>query len=111
MNTILGLLGTAASFVFNWVGMGKEEEQAQDIWQKQQKIRKEDIGRQDRYRNQELRIAQQQAQETKQEKARAWKFREEERDYSRSQAAMGQFIGVLGSNPQAKRQLQQIWGS
>ena len=110
VNTILGLLGTGASLVMNWLGLEEEKEQAADVWEKQQKIRKQDIARQERYRTQEMRLQQRQMQEAKQERERAWKFREEERDYNRSQASMNQFIGVLSQNPIAKRQLKQIWG-
>ena len=110
MNTILGLLGTGASLVMNWLGLEEEKTQAEDIWQKQQKIRRQDIARQDRYRAQEMRIQQRQMQEAKQERERAWTFREEERDYNRSQSSMNNFIGILSANPTAKRQLKQIWG-
>lgn len=110
MNTILGLLGAGASLISQWIGLEEEKNQAEDIWQKQQKIRRQDIARQDRYRTQEMRIQQRQMQEKKQESERAWKFAEEKRDYDRSRDSMNNFLGILSANPTAKRQLKQIWG-
>ena len=99
---ILSLLGTAGSLLFGWLGMEKEEEQAEDIFGKQMKIRGEDIAREEKWAKKKFRFEKQQA-------AKKWKWMEEGRNVERGTGMVNQFLGMLGSEPQLQQQLQQTW--
>ena len=110
MNTLLGLVSLAGSLIFNWVGMSKSEEQYKSSVRRQSELESRQAAQTLAQNIGQRRQRQEEVAAQEREQRRAWKFREEERDYNRSRDSMNNFIGILSANPTAKRQLKQIWG-
>lgn len=111
METFLGLLGTGANLLFQWMGLGKAEEQAAKTLKYQERMSREALRRSDIRFGKEYKLKKEVMAETKKERAKTWEWKEEERNYGRGQNMVNRFMGLLAADPVAKDRLMMTWNS
>jgi hypothetical protein len=111
METLLTLLGTAGSLVFQWLGLSKAEEQQAASLSAQSQWRTEDIEREEMRYGMEYGLRRREMKEAKEEREKTWKWKEEERDYIQNQNTVNRFLGLLDKDPASKDRLMMTWNS
>ncbi len=111
MGSFFDFLGNAGSLIFQWAGLSKQEEQAKKAFRYGERIRKEDIERSDKRYQTELGFRRREMRETKKEREKEWKWREEERDYMQGQNMVNRFTNLLASGPAGGDRLMMTWNS
>lgn len=107
----LTFLGTLGSLGFQWAGLSKQEKQAKRTERLGMRMRQEDIAREDKRYGMEYRIRRKEMKEAKEERAKEWEWREDERDYVQSQNVVNGFLGLLDRDPASKDRLMMTWNN
>ena len=106
MGTFLSLLGIAGSLLMTWLGMEKQEEA----------YGKESAKEEERYKTrlemtkEDRAISKKELAYQKKERAKEWKWKEEERNYDRGQSLISGFTSLLEKDPASKNNLLNVWG-
>jgi len=111
MDTFLNLLGTAGNLLFQWAGLSKSEEQQAKALQYQDRTSRRRERREDQRFATQSKFAEKQFKAAEKERARTWKWKEEEQSYTRGQNAVNRFMGLLAADPVAKDRLMMTWNS
>lgn len=105
------VVGTLASLAFQYYGMQQQEQQNRDIRQESRQMRGEDIARSERARRQELSFQKEKLRYEKGQAAKTWKWREEERDYSRAMDSVNRVTNFVDRGGEKSQRLFNMWSS
>lgn len=113
----LGPIGEIGGLVLDTIGLFMGKKAAEEAERQRQKELQEQIERQqlagfkeERRFSEQLGLKKRELREARKERERAWKWKEEERDYSRKNQFVSNFIGMLNADTQLKNRLINIWG-
>jgi len=102
-------IAAIGSLVLSAYGTYKQKQENERVTGLQMGMRSEDIARDEKWRNIEYGIAKKDRALQREENERAWKWKEEERDYMMAQNAIGSMTSFLDRNPTYKSNFINIW--
>jgi hypothetical protein len=105
------ILATGANLLFQWAGLDAAEKQAQraqDVVMAKERsaetLAREQIAQTAKATRERLHF-------DKREARRAWKWKEDEKNYIQGQNTVNRFLGLLDKDPASKDRLMMTWNS
>jgi hypothetical protein len=109
---IFGFLGDIASLILTGYGMYSQEEEAQRARRAYEEATKEEkrrFGVELGLRKTQIGLQREQIAFQERESRRAWRWKEEERDYSRVESFVNNFNNLIDDPRQGSRDLFDVW--
>ena len=104
---VLTTIGTIGSLLLSGIGLGLDVTAGRQASKVAGRLRREDLERSEAWKGREFDLRKDELDWTKGQANRAWKWKEEERDYGRRQDAVDRLTGMLSKDAN----LMSIWGS
>jgi len=108
---VLTAIGTIGSLILSGVGLGLDVTAGQQASKVAGRRRREDNERNEAWKEREFDLRKDELDWTKGQADRTWKWKEEDRDYGRSQDFVNRLTGMLDRDVGFKDRLMDIWGS
>ena len=99
IGTVLSLIGLGAEVGLQLYGISEQRQAAEEDYQKSEKIRKQSLAQ-----------AAEDRRYARKERAKEWRWREDDKEYQRAQNYMSGFNNMLNQNDAYKNKLVNIWG-
>lgn len=105
----IGTLTAIGGLILQGYGLYKQEEENKKARRESRSMRAEDIAREEKYAARDYSLTLKKMREDRRERAKAWKWREEERGYERAMNFVDRFTGLMDRQPQFAKNLTQVW--